>query len=977
MRSSGNGIISQSPISEEDEDNERGTIFGINRIRPIQLGRRVTLDSATELNTDNTIPFSVVYNNKARVGASTKKEGGNGISTMDVLVSNGEDSIENTNGCTIPRYLLRQKLMGSVNKDKEYGDIWNNYSDFLSSFTENREGILSNIQILSDMIEKDYCRYTDEFFGFDKVMIEHIHSLLLMTADGKKSEAGSSVNESGDSPKNYTILLTVIGRLCLGHKLLDMFEEKDDQRYRFCSQLFIDTHIDMCIAMCRLKMFTDEDVEKSGIIEASFPYDNRFYYWGDLPDLSPSIYIGNIWYDISPKYKTLICLLIHLFMSKSQGHKCQLRNFILITWKYSRQYPAILRLFKRILEIHLLGNYPHCKYRPRFSRRMYTCLNFPLDDMDEEHLILWAKENQEIIYIAMKEYYMAILSTEYCLNNVLSSGGGWVEIRNTILMGADMIRSRLCNTPLETMYVFQDISKQLHIIHLQQLPHIFKLKKSGFDRKMLNEMEKYYNTSVINKFSIDIDGNESIVGETKLKAMDTIVSRLSEFEDGRIEMIWIKCLGVSMDNYEIMCTLYNEYETDIVADNAMPRYIERIYKNDQVDFHIIRILFKKLCEVRSSASFPMSYRTALRQSNALSNKCMVFPWEVKDPRSCRFSYCTICNKWAHPLVEMISLNNIVSKTNNNSNNTNSNFMEENSFVKDYIEGKNEDGNKTTENNGNNNNKKKGKDKNNNSSVGAANNNSIKKGRRTKKRRKNNQFPITTSTMDNIYSMGLDQALYNPQDGKIYCGMGTTSTNIKRLKESGKFFSKENVDAVRDARAIRKHKYFMKCRTTPLSNISMIGRYSILGKKAYTLCEICGTNAQFQGAKVSKTGFSCLSHGEAKITDISMSSTIHKTAKDCLWDARAKKFGYKPCCEYCGITGDSIRSPLVPITICEDEYDPKHKNSQYTFKDCFLCQDDANRVCSGTDQRRVYKRTDLVKAIHDARVHGYAAMKSEM
>ena len=233
--------------------------------------------------------------------------------------------------------------------------------------------------------------------------------------------------------------------------------------------------------------------------ELNYPFDNRVNFYGSLPDLTSTIDLGNIWYDIRPlnndKLKSIIYSIIHLISSKPQNHKCQIRNFTKIIYDYSQEYPILIILFALILEISLLGNYIYSIEKISFLKRIEirdffrdyynidlfkqsSLIMSPNDDMNNkqiEFLLKWMNENEQYVYYSTKEFYIFLCEYQYVIDKMLIETSNWLETKIIIKKSMDFIRNKL-NNDVNFLHIMED-----NIEIIQKFISFFKSKLKKFD----------------------------------------------------------------------------------------------------------------------------------------------------------------------------------------------------------------------------------------------------------------------------------------------------------------------------------------------------------------------------------------------------------------------------------------------------------------------------------------------------------------
>jgi hypothetical protein len=694
-------------------------------------------------------------------------------------------------------------------------------------------------------------------YGFDHTVIEKI----------------SPVPDESD---NFDIIRSLIARIHAGHKFMNWCIRENDRKLKFCAQLFIDSHLDLSIYVTKHGVYEDtrllhpyDNMEYiiMSALDTYYPFEDRFAYFGNLPDMTTCIDMGNLWYDVRPKSKSLISALIHIIACKPLNHKCQWRNFIEILWDYVSKYPVISDLYRLLIEVSLMGNYPYAEVRPSFIHRMdirkafgygssvdefsqaatnkssstttASSISFSCKQLiTDNELFLWMTENEHIICQITTEYYMYNVITQHALDSVLEYYDHWKNVKQLIRKGTDIIRREVNNfdifskcitddkqsTPVlpPAVNCFESTKRELQLIHQKTLVYISKLKKTGFIDIIITELNKYNERNVINKYStspqtsemylqsskanidkintVSEDGGSSNESSTEsndqfMHFMNLVCEHVASLRTNRIETKWLKCLGITPNGYEYIRDLYYRYECEDIADNSISKDIDKIFKNSERDFHLIRVYVKTIQKLRSVRSYVLSSDYGVNQLKALrAKRCMMW-WEQTPEDIDLFYYCSSCKKWAAPVVDS----------------------------------------------------------------------------RDEKKRLN------------YHALGREKALYDPHTKQLYCGKQTTSISVKKYMDNGTYFATHDISDTRIAKTIRNHKENLSCNGVPLIGVHMLNICQKLDDKKWALCEICGWLTQYEGAKFGSNGFTCGMH------DVTPKKKPIMYNKDTIAGRKAKNF----------------------------------------------------------------------------------------
>jgi hypothetical protein len=534
----------------------------------------------------------------------------------------------------VPVVLLRRKF--------ESTPKWNKLQFVFCDFRETVSAFNSkNVDILRK--SKKILSFRQSIFGFRLDVIKDLIE-----------------NDSG-----YNIVKSIIFRLYYAHSLIDYYTSLKDFDTTFRLQLFADTHIDLCSYMNENQVYNDHELNDPdsnhydlvhSALEKYYPHQKRFIFCGDLPDLTPCIDQGNIWYDVRPKQITenVVSAIIHLIACKTETQKCQDRNFLRILYGYFENFPVLYQLYKIMIEVSLLGNYPHAKERPKFGKRIEITENFRSTFLTESSFFLWMNENEDFVYYCTKELYAYMIQQQYSIDVMKSESSHWTKIKSMIFEAMDISRSYVSRSN-GNRDGFIEIKKEISTMHQETLKYLTKLRKGTFLDIAINEMNKFYDKSIVDKYSASIQNSEMELSQEVLDAMDIVIKqRYTIYIDNVIETKWLICFGITKNGFEEIRNLYFDYEVKDIADNAIIRRIERIYKANKLDFHIIRCYLKKIYDHKSFGEYKLCYRQAFNQKMALRSKFFVPPWEGLSEDSDLFYYCEICKKWSNPIIDPIS-----------------------------------------------------------------------------------------------------------------------------------------------------------------------------------------------------------------------------------------------------------------------------------------------------------------------------------
>lgn len=458
----------------------------------------------------------------------------------------------------------------------------------------------------------------------------------------------------------YSIFKTILFRLYHAHRFMDECNRlANNRKASLCFQLFIDTHIDLCNYILINNVYDDQTLMDTAAnmddflmsaYQKYYPHERRsLSYCGDLPSIIDCIDVGNIWFDIRPKFPSIVSAVIHIIVCKTQSHKCQKRNLGRILYHYCKSYPIMISLFRLITKVSLLGNYPHCNYRPEFKHRMNFYRVYDPTVLTDNIFFTWLVENEQLTRNIAAEYYIYNVSEQCILEILLDESGEWSNMKKHLIRSMDLARSVLSRGNIIDSSLFE---KELKSLHQDSLKFITKLKKSNFLDMIVFSMNKYYEKNVINKKSLTVTPSESFIQEAQQKDMKLVTKKAARRyeDDSKLELKWLKCMKVTETGYNLIRRIYYDYEMKELADNAISKRLDAIYANSAYDFHLMRVYFKIISDYGIIKVHNTSYETKQKQIMAKRARMFLMPWEDTPEDADLEYYCENCKKWATPCV---------------------------------------------------------------------------------------------------------------------------------------------------------------------------------------------------------------------------------------------------------------------------------------------------------------------------------------
>lgn len=806
---------------------------------------------------------------------------------------------------TVPMLLLRRHFQ------REHPSTWTDYHyvfcDFNYTLAASKQGLLSYRSLHEDL--------DAERFVIDGCL----HGVPLEAA--RAALAGES---------DFHAVRALLYRLSLAHKALRTYVDKPRARWvAFNIQLFIDTHIDFSNYIHAYRTFKDpallsEDtnllVYQKSALDQFYPEASRVSYCGDLPNCVPILEVSNIWYAIRPQFSSILSALIHICGCKTQDHKCQVRNFPSIVIKYMDEFPQLVGLFRRFMEVSFLGNYPHAVYRPCYLRRMQVRWQFGHHQLNDERLKTWMRKNQVLCYFMTKEYYMYLVRSHLPLDTLLDETSHWKESKKAIVAAMDSVRSMFCRTRFHDLQFFEGVERELDTLHDREiLPHITKLRKDNFATVMLANMNKYHESCVVDKMKACSQLSEQYLSAEVLKAIEMVCAYLSKRGEERLKTVYLKAFGISEEGYNQFRDLYFMYEKKDIADNAIRKHVIAIYENhspDHRDFHILRVFLKTLRQRNSFRLYPLSADLLQNQVRALRARLSLMPWEPLPPNADIFWLCTNCGNWAHSVMDM--------------------DLEQKKYT-DPVKGP--------------------------ARVLEARDNVYSTGC---------EQALHDFTTGKLYC------------GRASTSTNAKKLAEKGEQEwEGDDEDEDEIrEWLKTAKTLRKYHETDSCTDTELTPIHMLGNVVEFGGKMSALCETCAWLTQYDGTKFNPMGYTCSVHRreEAYLSEVSLvraakveelsadlDKPIHPNADE-LTELRRRRglidLGEKKRCTYCNGTPDK-KGALSEIKLIDDTPDGGMKLISIQ-----LCEVDKNYGWKAlqTDWVAYPRKTVLWKQIADSHVY---------
>lgn len=455
--------------------------------------------------------------------------------------------------------------------------------------------------------------------------------------------------------------------------LYNRYKTSKNDYEKILIQLIIDSHIPLVHYIIYNKKYFDEDLvldyknnicSNKSVIKQYNPefYELNIPFYGNLPNFTNIIDTGNLWYDIRPithdtvnisYISGMISCIIHLIISKTQNHRCQIRSFLDILIKYINYYPEIIYIFIYIIQVSLLGNYLHSKIRPHFIKRIgiyhsfykfrhktsYFLFKFLL-----KKFIKWMTKYDSLVYVITKEFYICQVEFQYTCDIIFNENENWLSNKKYVFELLDEIRN------LESISDSLNLIKEYHSNILKKRI-ITKLKKEDFISKLFFELNNYSEKKLTN-----LNSNKPCISKEFLKknTCESLYYKSFYFsfrENNYIPLNWLKNeFNFNEENLDLLKILFFNYEIKNIPDNAIIRTINKIYNNSNYDFHLLRTFLKYYSK---KLQFRIYWLTNIQYKNqkiAIRKRYNYMEWEKPLKNLYDFYYCPSCQQWSHSII---------------------------------------------------------------------------------------------------------------------------------------------------------------------------------------------------------------------------------------------------------------------------------------------------------------------------------------
>lgn len=228
-----------------------------------------------------------------------------------------------------------------------------------------------------------------------------------------------------------------------------------DEAYR--CQLFVDQHLDLLDEVWSLLCQSSSSgswLDKAealseermfglgGLVHVFMPSHRRAPCSRRLPDVVALLPVCDMRYDLNPDVRGILKALCHL-LSKATNHNCLPRNTADIMRKYACAYPVLGTFIQEMLQVSLLGNYPHARVRPPLWVRVAIRRGFRREYCPAT-VFGWISRHDKIARYCTREFYVHCLSYMPLVEtHLMNRWCDWDSARAVVLRATDSMRMEL------------------------------------------------------------------------------------------------------------------------------------------------------------------------------------------------------------------------------------------------------------------------------------------------------------------------------------------------------------------------------------------------------------------------------------------------------------------------------------------------------------------------------------------------------
>ena len=508
--------------------------------------------------------------------------------------------------------------------------------------------------------------------------------------------------------------LTCVWRMNATILLCKLLSPWDDDAGRewltYQCKLFRDTHLDLLSAMLKHGVYDDEKVAIQ-LLHANYPLCNRVCCAEELPDFvgyaTDHFKMGS---NLKERF-TLDDKIGHIFVGKTGPNICKIRNFYDIIIRYGEEDPIIYELLKNVIKCVLLGNLPNSRGSLNVMARIKINLSFAREETDAEipedvfrHLTknksmkrtrskkktkdeliytktkfkLWLLLCRHFVLYLLKEFLFYIAESSHWFNEILSVDYKFTCYRQIVLLGNGRCRKKLSQQAKlrgvgeafdwnviefeeKSTDTYDIKSGEIKKFHAWCLTKARKIQKDDFmkilAKKMTNTEESIGLSSTYRPFYYVAGNGEEASPECVISLEDLhflcwyMAKRKEKNKDHLLETRWFLLMGMSMAGLCELRMWYFMYSKYDIPDNSLKEIIKEFHANSTKDYMILKTVLRLIDYYKHDQVFHLPLAYAKKQVYALRNLLGVEDWESTPPLL-GFAYqCNGCHKFANPIID--------------------------------------------------------------------------------------------------------------------------------------------------------------------------------------------------------------------------------------------------------------------------------------------------------------------------------------
>lgn len=516
----------------------------------------------------------------------------------------------------------------------------------------------------------------------------------------------------------YSIYLACVWRInttLLLCKLLSPWDDDSSKDWvNYQCKLFRDTHLDLLSMMLKKAVYDDESIAvQHRLLRDYYPSCNRVCCAEELPDFG-GYATDN--FKTGSKLKERSSLddkIGHLYVNKTGPNICKIRNFYDIIIRYGEEDPIIYDILKNVIKCVLLGNLPHSRGYLNMMARIKINLSFFPDEADvvipddvfkeltknksmkrsrskkkvkdelqytKTRFILWLLLCRHFVLYLLKEFLFYIAESSEWFDELLSVDFKYRRYRDIVLIGNGQCRNKLSQQartlPLDKGFDWNVIefeekstetydtkSGEIKKFHAWSLTVARKVQKDDFMKILAKKMTNTEASLIISDSYTPfyyVESRGEVADPTGGKCISIVELHficwcMSKNKSRIMETRWFQVIGMTTKGIETLRWWLFMYNTYDVPDNSLKELIVEFHKNSATDYMMLKTVIKIIEYYKQDQIFHLPLSYGKKQIYALRRLLGIEDWEATPPLL-GFAYqCGGhgCNKFANILIEPI------------------------------------------------------------------------------------------------------------------------------------------------------------------------------------------------------------------------------------------------------------------------------------------------------------------------------------